>query len=297
MKGRPRAAFFRWEKWLRGPDRRPGSGQSLLTAGVRFALMASPGHPLRFPGFAFSFLLRPDARLRSAPTGSGCSGHAERGLHRLHAFSVRRRSGDEHPGAGRDAGPARAAPVGSRTGQAVSGAVRPLRRACGAGRIRAQPATGAKGLLPDCGAAACHARALLHRRHHRARRGHPHGGLFGAPAGDLLVTDHDDALVDRCLVADLPDRHPADPLLRRDPQVAAQFRTRRSRFTRRMDDWLSHVDGWKHLVLPAITLAIFQLALIMRLVRSEMLEVLRADTSSSRAPAGFPTGWSISVMP
>lgn len=37
------------------------------------------------------------------------------------------------------------------------------------------------------------------------------------------------------------------------------------------------IDGWKHLILPAITLAIFQLALIMRLVRSEMLEVLRAD--------------------
>ena len=37
------------------------------------------------------------------------------------------------------------------------------------------------------------------------------------------------------------------------------------------------VDGWKHLVLPAITLAVFQLTLIMRLVRSEMLEVLRAD--------------------
>ena len=37
------------------------------------------------------------------------------------------------------------------------------------------------------------------------------------------------------------------------------------------------VDGWKHLVLPAITLSVFQLALIMRLVRSEMLEVLRAD--------------------
>ncbi len=36
-------------------------------------------------------------------------------------------------------------------------------------------------------------------------------------------------------------------------------------------------DGWKHLVLPAITLSVFQLALIMRLVRSEMLEVLRAD--------------------
>ena len=37
------------------------------------------------------------------------------------------------------------------------------------------------------------------------------------------------------------------------------------------------VDGWKHLILPAITLAVFQLTLIMRLVRSEMLEVLRAD--------------------
>src|SRR5665213_2671306 len=40
---------------------------------------------------------------------------------------------------------------------------------------------------------------------------------------------------------------------------------------------LATVDGLKHLVLPAITLAVFQLALIMRLVRSEMLEVLRAD--------------------
>ncbi len=37
------------------------------------------------------------------------------------------------------------------------------------------------------------------------------------------------------------------------------------------------LDGWHHLVLPAVTLAIFQLTLIMRLVRAEMLEVLRAD--------------------
>ena len=36
-------------------------------------------------------------------------------------------------------------------------------------------------------------------------------------------------------------------------------------------------DGWVHIVLPAITLAIFQLTLIMRLVRAEMLEVLRTD--------------------
>ncbi len=35
--------------------------------------------------------------------------------------------------------------------------------------------------------------------------------------------------------------------------------------------------GWQHITLPAITLAIFQLTLIMRLVRAEMLEVLRTD--------------------
>ena len=36
-------------------------------------------------------------------------------------------------------------------------------------------------------------------------------------------------------------------------------------------------DGWAHIVLPSITLAVFQLTLIMRLVRAEMLEVLRTD--------------------
>lgn len=36
-------------------------------------------------------------------------------------------------------------------------------------------------------------------------------------------------------------------------------------------------SGWKALILPAITLGLFQLTLIMRLVRSEMLEVMRTD--------------------
>jgi peptide/nickel transport system permease protein len=35
--------------------------------------------------------------------------------------------------------------------------------------------------------------------------------------------------------------------------------------------------GWKHLLLPSVTLALIQLTLIMRLVRAEMLEVLRTD--------------------
>ena len=37
------------------------------------------------------------------------------------------------------------------------------------------------------------------------------------------------------------------------------------------------VDGWRSLIMPSITLALFQLTLIMRLVRAEMLEVLRTD--------------------
>jgi len=36
-------------------------------------------------------------------------------------------------------------------------------------------------------------------------------------------------------------------------------------------------DGWLHLAMPAVTLALFQLALIVRLARAEMMEVLRAD--------------------
>jgi len=37
------------------------------------------------------------------------------------------------------------------------------------------------------------------------------------------------------------------------------------------------IQGWSHIIMPAITLALFQLTLIMRLVRAEMLEVLRTD--------------------
>ena len=37
------------------------------------------------------------------------------------------------------------------------------------------------------------------------------------------------------------------------------------------------VDGWRSLIMPSVTLALFQLTLIMRLVRAEMLEVLRTD--------------------
>ncbi len=48
------------------------------------------------------------------------------------------------------------------------------------------------------------------------------------------------------------------------------------------------VSGLKALVLPAITLALFQLTLIMRLVRAEMLEVLRADYIRFARARGLP---------
>ena len=47
-------------------------------------------------------------------------------------------------------------------------------------------------------------------------------------------------------------------------------------------------SGLKALIMPAITLALFQMALIMRLVRSEMLEVLRTDYIKFARARGLP---------
>lgn len=48
------------------------------------------------------------------------------------------------------------------------------------------------------------------------------------------------------------------------------------------------VSGLKALILPAITLALFQMTLIMRLVRAEMLEVLRSDYVKFARARGLP---------
>jgi peptide/nickel transport system permease protein len=47
-------------------------------------------------------------------------------------------------------------------------------------------------------------------------------------------------------------------------------------------------DGLRHLVLPAITLALFPMALVLRLVRAEMLEVLRTDYVKFARARGLP---------
>ena len=48
------------------------------------------------------------------------------------------------------------------------------------------------------------------------------------------------------------------------------------------------LDGLKHLLLPALTLSLFPMALVLRLVRSEMLEVLRTDYIKFARARGLP---------
>jgi len=47
-------------------------------------------------------------------------------------------------------------------------------------------------------------------------------------------------------------------------------------------------SGWQALIMPAFTLALFQMTLIMRLVRAEMLEVLRTDFIKFARARGLP---------
>lgn len=51
---------------------------------------------------------------------------------------------------------------------------------------------------------------------------------------------------------------------------------------------LSSLSGLKALVMPALTLAAFQIAMIMRLVRAEMLEVIRTDYIRFARARGLP---------
>lgn len=47
-------------------------------------------------------------------------------------------------------------------------------------------------------------------------------------------------------------------------------------------------DGWRALILPALTLGVYQLTLTMRLVRAEMMEVLRSDFIRFATARGIP---------
>lgn len=47
-------------------------------------------------------------------------------------------------------------------------------------------------------------------------------------------------------------------------------------------------DGWRALILPAVTLGVYQLTLTMRLVRAEMMEVMRSDFIRFATARGVP---------
>jgi peptide/nickel transport system permease protein len=48
------------------------------------------------------------------------------------------------------------------------------------------------------------------------------------------------------------------------------------------------IDGWRALILPALTLGVYQLTLTMRLVRAEMMEVMRSDYIRFATARGIP---------
>jgi len=48
------------------------------------------------------------------------------------------------------------------------------------------------------------------------------------------------------------------------------------------------IDGWRALILPALTLGVYQLTLTMRLVRAEMMEVMRSDFIRFATARGIP---------
>lgn len=48
------------------------------------------------------------------------------------------------------------------------------------------------------------------------------------------------------------------------------------------------LSGWRSIILPAITLSLFQMTLLMRLIRAEMLEVLRQDYIRFARARGLP---------
>jgi len=48
------------------------------------------------------------------------------------------------------------------------------------------------------------------------------------------------------------------------------------------------VDGWRSILLPALTLSLFQVTMILRLVRAEMLEIMRTDFIKFARARGLP---------
>ena len=90
-------------------------------------------------------------------------------------------------------------------------------------------------------------------------------------------------------LAGLLGRDDADLLLFGSVPVPAVLGPGRDRPVSGLAPVHSDGDGWSHIILPAVTLALATLAIILRITRAGMMEVMRQDYISSpvrRAPRG-----------
>jgi peptide/nickel transport system permease protein len=90
--------------------------------------------------------------------------------------------------------------------------------------------------------------------------------------------------------ADLPDRHRAHLSVRRRAALASRrsAAAMSSRLRLVVDRPASPRAGRKSLIMPTLTLGLFQMTLIMRLVRAEMLEAMRTDYVKFARARGIP---------
>jgi peptide/nickel transport system permease protein len=107
--------------------------------------------------------------------------------------------------------------------------------------------------------------------------GVPMGVYAALKRGTFTSQAVHDLVAAGCVAAHLPDRHLADSGVSVTLGWFPSFGRGEVVQMGGGASGLLTAKGWHHITLPAITLAIFQLTLIMRLVRAEMLEVLRTD--------------------
>ena len=160
----------------------------------------------------------------------------------------------------------------------VVAAVRALFRQRGAVQVRRLLSVPPAGLEPADGADAGDAGARDLRHHLRDGVRHPDGGLFGAAnatpclakifqAVSLIGISLPTFLIGILLIYLFAVTLGWLPSFGRGDVVRIGWWT----------TGLLTVSGLKALIMPSITLGLFQMTLIMRLVRAEMLEVLRTD--------------------
>ena len=125
---------------------------------------------------------------------------------------------------GQDAKPEQIRATAGRPGPrpALLRAVLALPGQRGAGRVRPEPAPGRQGFAPDRRALPATLELSLVAALLALADRHPDGRLCGAAARHLHEPVADDVVAARRVAADLPDRHPADPGVRRAARLVAR---------------------------------------------------------------------------